>query len=188
MAGLPRKDTTLRADYIYSDGRPKESSLGHQHLINEKLKSFNEGYTAATKDIIKILYDHLYNLISMNFEEYERLPELPESLDSLKPLLKCVQNYSEGLRGQINNTNKTNYREGSRSHVLFAERTLKVKRGTFLNNLIRAGEKRIQPARPGRKPSINEKPSKTKQDNDFIPDPTDELINVVTEETIETNN
>ena len=186
MAGLPRKDTNLRDNYIYADGRPKEDSLGHQYLIQEKLKSFNEGYTVATNDFNKLLYTHLYNLISMNFEEYDKLPELPNSFEMLKPLLKCVRNYSEGLRSQINNTNKTNYREGSRGHVLFAERALKVKRGTFLNKLIRAYEKRIGTNRPKHK---EDKPVSVKpiEDKNFISDPTDELINVVTEETDNNN-
>lgn len=187
MAGLPRKNTMLRDDFIYADGRPKEDSIGHEFFVREKLKAFDEGYRTAKTDLAKQLDDILRPLIMMDFDTYEKATPLSKEFDNVSVYLKCIFNYIKGLRSQINNRNKTNYREGSRSLLMATERLLGMRKGDILNGLLQARESKFIDGRINRKPTIKTTSCKHHEEEIIIDeedekefDPSDALLNNTT--------
>ena len=142
MAGLPRKNTLLRDDFIYENGKPKEGTVGHNFLIGEKLKSFNEGYLAARKDMTDSMCERLEKLAKMDIEGYKECPPLMPEFAGCEKSLQCLLNYVEALRGQFNNTNKNNFRESSHNLLLKTERVYGYKRGELVNPYLRGTIKR----------------------------------------------
>lgn len=202
MAGLPRKNTLLRDDFIYENGRPKEGTVGYNFLVKEKLSAFNEGYLAARKDIAKFFYKRLESLAKMDTDGYNECQPLPTDFDNYEIILQCLYNYIDGLRSQLNNTNKNNFKEGSHNLLLKTERLLGYKKGELINTYLKGNTKRYYDNRSAEAKKM--KAEKEQAYREVIrkntaawrarkaleatgPDATDVLINVKTEIKTENN-
>lgn len=154
MAGLPTKNNQFEEQFIYPNGAPKEGTKGYyylQELIKQVGdKAYLEGIKFTINDIVK----RLKPLVYMQFEENEEIYPLPEYAKELNDLITCLTEYCQGLKTQINNLNKTNFREGTRALILRAERIMGEKKGDIINPLLKVNVSPIKEergAKPGEK-------------------------------------
>ena len=192
MAGLPTKNSQFEEQFMYPDGAPKEGTKGYYYLQMALQKAEYKAYLAGVKFTINDIAKRLEPLVYMTFDEEneeEKFEPLPPYADRLEKLIKCLKEYSKGLKTQINNLNRTNFREGTRTLILRSERILGEKKGDIINPLLKVRVSKITETR-GNKPGVyvgqgrkRIHPLKEKEEEVQEPaDPSDVLKNEVIEE------
>lgn len=193
MAGLPRKNYQFEEQFTYSNGAPKEGTRGYFYLQDRVKEALERGYIDGVKFTIEDIAKRLKPIVYMQIEEDDKTPPLPEYADTLSKLIKCLTEYVQGLKTQINNLNRTNFREGTRALILRCERIMGEPRGNIINPLLR-GRGRVtlykenRGAPPGGIPGAGRPRTKKiveKQVNPEDIDPTDLLKNEEVEADIE---
>lgn len=194
--GLPRKSSNLYGGSMNPDGTIRPDSQLGRHIMAVADDAFKRGYNTAVnaessvsfkKDVADSLYDKLIKyldpLVRLCPDEMPSLDNLDN--DIVRRLISCLQDYSRGLRGQINNTNKTNFREGTRAMLLRSERTMGEPYGMYINELLDKRFKKFcapHPTPDGNEDKTveddeEEKPKKIKGSKEYTSDPTDILKN-----------
>lgn len=123
------------------NGAPIPGTNQYFYLEEEKKKSFNAGYKAGVEFVLKDMEKRLEDLVMFrsNVDEEDdlcKLKDLPKTFPLIYKYFRCLYGYIRGLKTQINNTNVTNFREGTHKMLLRTERILKRKRGEIINPLL----------------------------------------------------
>lgn len=163
----------MNAQSSLPNGAPIPGTDQYFYLEDEKQKSFRAGYKAGVEFVLKDMEQRLEDLVYFRSNQDEeddlrKLQDLPKTFPMIYKYFRCLYGYIRGLKTQINNTNVTNFREGTHKMILRTERILKRKRGEIINPLL---GKKLKPyvdnrfPPPGRKRK-NPVVEDTEQEND----------------------
>lgn len=137
------------------DGRPKMGTQASMYLQNEIKKAEQLGFSKGIEFTFDFLAKKYIHAVWMDFEKLAETEPLPECAKDFEKVMECILEIIMGMKTQINNFNKTNFREGTRTIILRNERKLGLRRGTIISTLLREVEKDAYNERRG-KPNIHE--------------------------------
>lgn len=133
---------------INRDGSPRPGTMAWGYLQDQKELAYRKGKTDAETIFYNNLCELLHFIIFMDFEAYDKKVELmPAHAKEFLTHLSCLVEYTKGLKTQVNNMNRTNFREGTRNLILRAERILGLNKGTIINTLLRSNMNSITDGR-----------------------------------------
>lgn len=187
MSGLPTKNNQFETQFLYSNGAPKEGTKGFYYLQDALKRAEELGYKKGIKFTIEDITKRLYPLVYMDFEELDKLEPLPNYAVNLNNLILSLKEYAKGLNSQVNNTNPTNFREGTRALIGRAERIMGEIKGTIINELLKGNHTKIVDKRRIKNPESVKITKNKKEPKEIIinpedKDPSDLLTNEVLED------
>lgn len=128
-------------DDLTRDGIPRKGTQAQVYLQNEIMKAEQRGFNKGVSTTFDFLAKKYIHAVWMDFDKLAQTRPLPECAKEFEKVMECLLDIVAGMKTQINNFNKTNFREGTRAIILRNERKLGLRRGTIISTLLRDIEK-----------------------------------------------